>query len=290
MKVSGFTFVRNAVKFAYPVRASILSVLPLCDEFVISVGNSDDGTLDLIRSIDSPKIKIIHSVWDDALREGGRILAVETDKAYAAVSPDADWAFYIQADELLHEQYVDTVRQAMHRYKDDPRVDGLLFKYLHFYGSYDYVGESYSWYRREIRVVRKRADIFSYRDAQGFRKLPNDKLRVKLVDACIYHYGWVRPPKAMFEKHLSFGRLYHGEQWRQEEAFGSGEFDYSGIDALGRFTGTHPAVFQEEVKKINWKFDYDLSKNRFRLKDRLKRFVEKYTGWRPGEYRNYKII
>jgi hypothetical protein len=290
MKVSGFTFVRNAVKFAYPVRASILSVLPLCDEFVISVGHSDDGTLELIQSIDSPKIKIVHSLWDDALREGGRILAVETDKAYAAVSPDADWAFYIQADELLHEQYLETVRDAMERHKDDRHVDGLLFKYRHFYGSYDYVGESYSWYRREIRVVRKRADIFSYRDAQGFRKLPNEKLRVKPIDAYIYHYGWVRPPKAMFEKHLSFGKLYHGEQWRQGEAFGSGEFDYSGIDALSRFTGTHPAVFQEEVKKINWKFDFDLSKNRFRWKDRLKRFVEKYTGWRPGEYRNYKII
>jgi hypothetical protein len=290
MKVSGFTFVRNAVKFAYPVRASILSVLPLCDEFIVSVGNSDDGTLGLIQGIDSPKIKIVHSVWDDSLREGGRILAVETDKAYAAVSPDADWAFYIQADELLHEQYLDTVRQAMQRYKDDPRVDGLLFKYLHFYGSYDYVGESYSWYRREIRVVRKRTDIFSYRDAQGFRKLPNEKLSVKLIDAYIYHYGWVRPPQAMFAKHLSFGRLYHGEQWRQNETFGSGEFDYSGIDALSRFTGTHPALFRDELKRINWKFDYDLSKNRFRWKDRLKRFVEKYTGWRPGEYRNYKII
>jgi len=290
MKVSGFTFVRNAVKFAYPVRASILSVLPLCDEFIVSVGKSDDGTLDLIKSIDSPKIKIVHSLWDDALREGGRILAVETDKAYAAVAPDADWAFYIQADELLHEQYIDTVRQAMQRYKDDPRVDGLLFKYQHFYGSFDYVGESYSWYRREIRIIRKRADIFSYRDAQGFRKQPNDKLRVKLIDAYIYHYGWVRPPKTMFEKQLSFGRLYHGDQWRKDEAVEAGEFDYSGIDALSRFTGTHPAVFQEEVKKINWKFDHDLTKNRFRFKDRLKRFVEKYTGWQPGEYRNYKII
>jgi hypothetical protein len=290
MKVAGFTFIRNAVKFDYPVQEAIRSVLPLCDEFVVSVGNSDDGTEALIRAIDSPKIRIVHSVWDDALREGGRILAVETDKAYAAISPDMDWAFYIQADEVLHEQYLDTVRRAMEQYKDDPRVDGLLFKYLHFYGSYDYVGESYSWYRREIRVIRKRPDIFSYRDAQGFRKLPNQKLRVRLIDAYIYHYGWVRPPRAMFEKHLSFGRLYHGEQWRRDEVSRSSEFDYSGIDALSRFKGTHPAVFQDRVKKINWKFDFDLSKNRFGWKDRLKRFVEKYTGWRPGEYRNYKII
>lgn len=290
MKVSGFTFVRNAVKFAYPVRAAILSVLPLCDEFVVSVGDSDDDTLGLIKSIDSPKIRIVYSVWNDSLREGGKVLAVETDKAYAAVSADTDWAFYIQADEVLHERSIETVRTAMETWKDNPEVDGLLFKYIHFYGSYDYVGESFSWYRREIRVVRKRSDIFSYRDAQGFRKQPNEKLRVKLIDAYIHHYGWVRPPKAMFDKKKSFSKLYHDDRWIEENTPRKSEFDYSAIDALRRFEGTHPKVMESEIRGLNWKFDHDLSKNRLGMKDSIKRFVEKYTGWRPGEYRNYKII
>ena len=142
MKVSGFSFVRNAVKLDYPIIEAITSVLPICDEFVIAVGKSEDNTLELIRSIDSPKIRIIETVWDDSLREGGRVLAVETDKAFAQISEDSDWAFYIQGDEVLHEKYLDTVKQAMQAHKDNPNVDGLLFKYKHFYGSYDYVADS----------------------------------------------------------------------------------------------------------------------------------------------------
>ncbi len=288
MKVSGFTFIRNAVKYDYPVREAILSVLPLCDEFIVSVGNSDDQTLELIQAINSPKIKIIQSTWNESLLNG-RVLAEETDKAYRAVAADSTWAFYIQADEALHERYIETVRMAMHRYKDDPDVDGLLFKYLHFYGSYDYVGESFSWYRREIRVIRKRDDIFSYRDAQGFRKKPNDKLRVKLIDAYIYHYGWVKPPAVMSNKKSSFETLYHGKEFVAKDANG-GEFNYNNIDILSKFPGDHPAVFRDRIQKKNWFFDRDLSMNRQTFKDKLKRLIKNITGWQPGEYKNYKII
>ncbi len=153
MKVSGFTFVRNAVKFDYPVVEAITSILPLCDEFVIALGNSDDATEALVKSIGSSKIKIIHTVWDDSLRAGGRTFALETDKAFKEISKDSDWAFYIQADEVVHEKYHASIREAMLKYKDDPNVEGLLFNYLHFYGSYDYVGEAYRWYRREVRII-----------------------------------------------------------------------------------------------------------------------------------------
>src|SRR5436190_7182423 len=137
MKVSGFTFVRNAVRLDYPVVEAIQSILPLCDEVVVAVGNSEDGTLDLVRSIQSDKVRIVETVWDDTQRVGGRTLALETDKALAAVSVDADWCFYIQADEVVHERYYPSIIEAMKLYKDDRRVDGLLFHYQHFYGSYD---------------------------------------------------------------------------------------------------------------------------------------------------------
>lgn len=149
----------------------------LCDEVVVAVGRSDDATLEVIRSIDPTKIRIIETVWDDTQREGGRVLALETDKAFAAISADADWCFYIQADEVLHEKYYPAVRDAMQKHLNDPEVEGLLFHYLHFYGSYDYIGSSWSWYRREIRIIRNNKRIFSYRDAQGFRKHPNEKPR-----------------------------------------------------------------------------------------------------------------
>ena len=290
MKVSGFTFVRNATKYDYPIVEAIQSILPLCDEVVVAVGNSDDGTLELINNIPSSKIKIIETVWDDTLREGGKVLAVETDKAFGAISSDADWAFYIQGDEVIHEKYRDTIAEAMTKYKDDEEVEGLLFNYLHFYGSYDYIGESYRWYRREIRVIKNNKAFFSYKDAQGFRKKLNDKLRVKLIDAFVYHYGYVREPKAMQGKQRSFNKYWHDDQWMARNVAPVEEFDYSGIDALTVFNGTHPAVMKKRIEAMNWKFEYDLSKRRFKLKDRLKSFVEELTGWRPAEYRNYKII
>ena len=154
MQVSGFTFIRNAVKFDYPVVEAITSILDLCDEFVVMLGNSEDNTRKLLESINSPKLKIFDSVWDDSLREGGRVLADETNKAFDKVSPHNDWCFYIQGDELIHEKYLPGIKDAMLQYKDDNRVEGLLFNYLHFYGSYDYIGDSTQWYRKEVRVIR----------------------------------------------------------------------------------------------------------------------------------------
>ena len=131
MKVSGFTFIRNAIHFDFPVKEAIQSILPLCDEIVVAVGKSDDATLEYIQTIDPSKIKIFETVWDDSLREGGQVLAVETDKALSQIDKDSDWAFYIQGDEVIHEKYHETILDGMQKWKDDDRVDGLLFHYLH---------------------------------------------------------------------------------------------------------------------------------------------------------------
>ena len=148
---------------------------------IVLLGNSDDETRKVIEAINSDKIKIHESVWDDTLREGGRVLAQETNKALDLVSGDTDWCFYIQADEVIHEQYHCAIVETMKKYKADEKVDGLLFNYVHFYGSYDYVGDSRRWYRREIRKASLKNDksIRSYRDAQGFRKRGGEKLNVK---------------------------------------------------------------------------------------------------------------
>jgi len=290
MKVCGFTIVRNAVRLDYPITEAIRSILPLCDEVVVAVGRSDDATLEVIRSIDPTKIRIIETVWDDTQREGGRVLALETDKAFAAISADADWCFYIQADEVLHEKYYPAVRDAMQKHLNDPEVEGLLFHYLHFYGSYDYIGSSWSWYRREIRIIRNNKRIFSYRDAQGFRKHPNEKLQVRLIDAVMYHYGWVREPKAMRLKQQAFSQLYHDDQWIRDNVPNGEDFDYSQVDSLERFTGTHPKVMEDRIRRLNWKFDRDLSKNTLFFRERLKRLASQLLGYRVGEYKNYKLL
>lgn len=295
MKVSGFSFIRNAIKFDYPIIEAITSILPICDEFIIAVGNSDDATLPLIQSINSDKIKIIETTWDDSLKEGGKVLAAETNKAFSAISADSDWAFYIQGDEAVHEKDLETIQTAMHQWKDNPEVDGLLFKYIHFYGSYHYVGDSRQWYRNEIRVIKNNKAIFSYRDAQGFRKKPNQKLRVKPIDAHIYHYGWVREPLKQLNKQKNFHNLWHGnkeEEWKpfyKDEVSDEG-YTYMSVDSLAHFQGSHSKVMRKRIEAMNWKFEYDVRKKNYSTKVAFLMFIEKITGWRIGEYKNYKII
>lgn len=291
MKTSGFTFIRNAVRYDYPVTEAIRSILPLCDEVVVSVGNSDDGTLQLIESIHSPKIKIFHSVWDDSLREGGKVLAAETDKALDHVSPDSDWCVYIQGDEVIHEKYYPAITEAMEKWRDKQEVEGLLFKYMHFYGSYDYVGDSRKWYDREIRIIRNDPSIRSYRDAQGFRK-NGKKLRVKPVDAFVYHYGWVKHPSHQFEKINNFVKLWDesNEASSKIPTQLAAQFDYGEIDSLEKFKGDHPKVMQDRVNRKNWSFDFDISKKNFSLSDRILYWIEKKTGKRLFNYENYEKI
>ena len=289
MKVSGFTFIRNALKFDYPVVEAIRSVLPLCDEFVVAVGNSEDETRQLIEKIGSEKIRIIDTIWDDNLREGGQVLAVETDKAFDALDPESEWAIYIQGDEVLHEKCHEPLKNAMLQWKDDPRVEGLLLKYLHFYGSYDYVGDSRRWYRNEVRVIRNDKSIRSYRDAQGFRK-HNQPLQVKRVEATMYHYGWVKPPQLQQAKQEYFHKLWHDDAWVDKKIPKVDEFDYSQIDSLARFDSDHPEVMKPRIARSNWQFSFDPTQKRLPLKSRLLHAIEQGTGWRIGEYRNYRLI
>jgi hypothetical protein len=288
MKVTGFTFIKDAIKYDYPIIEAITSILPICDEFVVAVGKSSDETLALILGINSPKIRIIQTVWDETQREGGRVLAIETDKAFRAISSDTDWAFYIQGDEVVHEKFLETIYNSMKTYKDMPEIDGLLFNYLHFYGSYDYVGCSSGWYDAEIRIVRNNPNIYSYKDAQGFRRGDNQKLLVKKIDAFVYHYGWVKEPKAMQEKQLNFNKYWHDDDWVAQNVAIRDEFDYTGIDALRRFEDTHPVVMLPRIQQKNWHFDFDLSLNRTKLKDKLKAFLKKYIGI-DLNYRNYRL-
>ncbi|MCX6282956.1 MAG: glycosyltransferase family 2 protein [Bacteroidetes bacterium] len=289
MKVSGFTIVRNAIKFDYPVAEAIRSILPVCDEFIVAAGNSDDATRELIASIEPAKIRIIDSVWDDKLREGGSVLAVETNKALDAVSEDTDWAFYIQADEVVHEKFLPAIHEGMERWQDNASVEGLLFNYLHFFGSYDYLASSRDWYRREVRIIRKQHGIRSYRYAQGFRN-QGRKLNVKPLEAWVYHYGWVKPPGSQQAKQESFQKHWHDDEWVKNNIPPASEFDYNIIGGLKKFEGSHPEVIKKRISSKNWEFRPNPGKNKLTPVQKALQTIENLVDWRIGEYKNYKII
>ena len=255
MKVSGFTIIRNGIKYFYPFREAILSILPLCDELIVNIGDSEDNTYNAVKSIDSNKIRIIQRKWDMTLREGGMLLSVETNAALNKCS--GDWGVYIQADEILHEKYIDTVKQGMQHYLNQESVEGLRFRYKHFYGSYDYYQDNYrNWYIKETRIIKLNRGIVSWGDAMNFKHTDGSPIKSADIDAEIYHYGWVKPPDTMTLKRQDFHKLYYSDEEINESPVPALKLDDLGN--LRKFESTHPEVMISRIEMCNWAFDAKL--------------------------------
>ncbi|QDV22103.1 glycosyltransferase [Aureliella helgolandensis] len=246
MFVSGFTIVRNAVQYDYPVVESIRSILPAVDEMIVAVGNSCDATRELIESIGSPKIRIIDTVWDDAQRRGGTVLAQQTNLALAECT--GDWCFYIQADEVVHEQDLARIQATMRRYEHSPSVDAISFRYHHFRA--DYGIRDPLPYRRQVRIVRPQRGIQSVGDACGFGR-GDHKLKSVSCGAWIYHYGYVKPPQNMAAKNNYFQSLYDGRMVTPGEASEAREYAWN-LRTCEAFQGTHPQVMNQRIANKNW--------------------------------------
>jgi len=292
MKISGFTMGKNVSKLYYPIKQSIESILPIVDEFVIALGDSDndDTVLQEIEKINSSKIKIINTVWDIEKYPRGTENAHQTDIAKNACS--GDWLFYLQADEVVHEKYLDTIFQACEKYHNNDNIEALLFKYLHFFGDYNHYNNYHSWYPKEIRIIKNNPDIHSYISAQSFRRIPNFdgknyrqkegtfKLNVAEIDAYIYHYGWVRPPEYMQKKSKALNTIHHGTKKAGEIYKNEADtFDYGNLSKLPVFTGTHPKVMKEWIAKFDWadKLHYEKDYKPTRPKMKHERLKYKIT-------------
>lgn len=252
-RVSGFSIVRDAIQYGYPVEESLRSLAPLVDELVVAVGKGDDGTLELVRSLDLPGLRIIETVWDEALRVGGQVLAQQTNLALAECRHP--WAFYLQADEVVHEADHARIRAALERWGADRSVDALRFRFLHFEGTYAYVNWVRYW--KQCRLVRNDGRIRSVGDAAGFGRADGRPLRIRHTGAKIYHYGWARAPEVLKRKTLAFQKLYHDDAWVAAR-YGEVPPEYlSDVDIAFRFRGTHPAVMAARIGGATWEIPAD---------------------------------
>mgnify|MGYP001493667162 CR=1 FL=1 len=286
VKVSGFTIVRNAIILDFPVEASIRSILPVCDEVVVNVGRSDDETLDLVRAIGDPRIRVLETEWDMTRRN--TVLGQETLRAMRACAHP--WGVYIQADEVLHERGAEELAQAIRTHDGDAKVEGLLVRYLHFYGGFDTIATHRRWYRREVRVVRldPALDIRPYQGAQGFRVGPDHrKIRARLTGAEMFHYGWARPARALREKRELGKTMY---PWRDAD---ERRPLLAWVPGIQPFTGTHPVVAQRWIDERKDDPERVIAPRRFRwrfLRYHLSGVIERLTGIRVFEFRNYEIV
>lgn len=313
MKISGFSFVKNGVKLYYPIKEAIQSILPICDEFVVAVGegDSDDNTREVIESIDSTKVKIIDTVWDKKFWKKGAINAIQTDIAKNACS--GDWLFYVQADEVVHEKYLPIIKDRCKELLERKEVEGLVFDYFHFWGDYNHYHKSHGWYPHEIRIIRNLPEIHSWQSAQSFRywnekyehphqETETRKLNVAKANAAIYHYGWVRPPELMASKNKALGTVHHGEKKAQEEYDRlAKEFDYGPLNNLAVFKGSQPKVMKKMISEFNWEssLQYEGKPSSYRelhkhekLKYRIVSWIEQNImgGKHIGEFKNYNLL
>jgi len=308
---------KNAHKLYYPMRYAIESILPIVDEFVVVLGDSDgdDETRREIEKIQSDKVRIIDTVWDIEKYPRGMEHAHQTDIAMEQCS--GDWLFYLQSDEVVHEKFLPVIKESCLKYIEDNAVEGLLFKYRHFWGDYEHIQDTHCWYRKEIRIVRNSPDIHSWESAQSFRRIPGfddlnyrqqentHKLKVAEIEAYIYHYGWVRPPIVMQNKIKAFSMNHKGRESVEKqirEKMYDNIFDFGNLGKLTFFKDSHPAVLKPWIEQFDWKDQLRFSgparsmnpvknkhdKSRYRIVSWLEKNL--FFGHRLGEFKNYIIV
>lgn len=292
MKISGFTFAKDAIKYDYPLKECVATLLAICNEVVVVVGESEDDTLAVVKSINNLKLKILSSKWDKSL--GYEVLSQQTNTAMNNCS--GQWGLYLQCDEIIHENYFDVIRTEIEKNNENELIEGLLFNYRHFYGSYNLYNASRRSYRNEVRAIRLGIGTKSWSDAKGFRR-KGRKLVVKAIPVEIYHYGWSRNPEVMKQKSYNFHKLWHSEEEiKKFFSFESNIYDIKNNFNLFPFTGTHPAVMKERIEESRWsELNYQQFLNSRRDKNltlcpkKLISYLERKT-WRLGYNRPYSKL
>ena len=286
MKVSGYTFIRNGVLLGYPFIESIKSALPLCDEFIVAVGNSDDDTLAQIQAIGSPKIIILQTQWNESMQDRGFVYAQQ--KMIAQYNCTGDWAFYLEGDEVLHEADIDTIRNSMLTHLNNPKIEALVFDYKHFFGSPEWLAISPGWYRRAPRIIRNTIRswapdglFFVVMDKNKQGRYPN----AALANAPIYHYGHVRSVAAMREKNQRVGKYWGHDH----PLFGGYQID---SQALATFNGSHPKIVQNWLKnhaETTFNQDVNYQPTKRELKHRWMMKLEKMLDIELSK-KHYKLV
>lgn len=290
--VSGFTFIKNGLTLGYPILESVLSIEPLCDEIIINVGfddpalKKDDGTYQYLRDhLTHPKYKFITNYWSPEKTSGGLILSEQTNLALQECK--GKYCQYIQGDELIHENDLSLIHDEILELEHRPDIDGLIFKYLHFYGNVDFIRYTRSVYRREVRLIRNGKGIKSWLDAQGFRHADDSKIHAKLIAARVFHYGWAREQHIMGNKIKAMDSLYHGDQKAHEPTF-----TYENLWGIKNFEGSHPELMKNWIRENRNQLDLKQMKMKFKFKDLglvISDALESLTDYRLGEYKNYRL-
>lgn len=282
------------MNLGYPIAESIQSISPFCDEIIINVGfddkemTQDDGTYVYLKSLfpNEKKYKFTKSYWDPALTSKGLVLAEQTNIALSKCQ--GKYCQYIQADEIIAESDIKAILASIEKMEQNDQIQGLVFNYTHFFGNVNIIKKTRNVYRQEVRLIRNHIGVKSWSDAQGFRLKNDQKLTCIKTDAVVYHYGWARKEMVMSRKVKEMDKLYHGSEFEKKN-----DFVYKRVWGLKKFTGNHPVVMQNwiELHKNDIDiFSQSLTWEKDTVKCMISDLIEKLTGYRIGEYKNFILI
>ena len=264
MTISAFTFIKNGELLGYPFVESIKSLLPIVDEFVVNIGESEDNTLKILQNLNDPKIRIIKSKWNENMKDRGYVYGQQ--KMIAQFNCTGDWAFYLEGDEVIHEQDLETIKNTCEKYVNDDEVEAITFDYYHFYGNANSYLDSPGWYRREARIIKN--SIRSYApDGLFWLVLEKNKIgrypRTAHSNAHIYHYGWVRSEDEMNLKSQKVQKY-----WDKKHK----QIDYRQINPqiIKEFQGSHPKIIQNWLPQEKGIFKTD---PKYKLTKKDKKFM-----------------
>lgn len=266
MKLSAFTLIKNAIKFDYPIIESVNSLLPIVDEYVINIGDSTDETRELVHQAfgSNPKCVLFDSVWEDQSK-GTSFFSNQTNKALDRCT--GSWAFYLQADEAIHEDDYSNILAAV-LLAESQNKKAIVFDYLHFEKNYSKLRKTYSegfdCYEDEVRIFKNDGSVMSWGDAQGFCKKDRYGLSLRKIEdellmshINIFHYGYVKPAKKMLDKKKALNEFYFNESHFSESQkhkelakIKNAKDEYEFSFQLNDFNGTHPKSMKERREKF----------------------------------------
>lgn len=283
MKVSGLCIIKNGIRLDYPYVEAIRSALPICDEFVVVVGKSLDGTRKAVEKIGDPKIRIVDTIWSKKVTPRKCLLAQQTNIGLHLCT--GDWVVYLQGNEVLHEKSLPDLRRLMQKYRKDLGVEALLLERLHFWGDYRHIVTVYpSRFKYSPRIIRPYIGTYSIRDAMSFAVFDHFSTRGRYPRAVdtghyLFRYGAVRTPELMTRKF-------------QEAVHSTASFPVAGdffFQALPKafikpFLGSHPQVMTSRIASFKQKISLHDPRWRTRMSTE-----EKLRLWETCFYHRFGI-
>lgn len=281
--VSGLTIIRNGVRLNYPFIEAIRSALPICDEYIVVAGDSDDETLERLAELKDDRVKVIHTEWSPRVTPRKCLLAQQTNIGLGFCR--GAWCLYLQGNEVLHERALPRLRNLMETHERDDSIEAMLLERLTFWSDYrHYLAVYPRRFKYTARIIRPNIGTYSIRDGMSFAVFDNFSTRgryPRAIDtgADLYRYDYVHSVEQQARK---FADAVHrsGTSVKADENY---FYEYYPRQFIARFTDSHPEVMAQRVASSSGESSLDLQRCRLDLTvGERKRILESYFYKRFG--------